>query len=227
MQIGRILPLILLLSFNAVALNVGSVTTIIAADKQRVAKEIKNETEMARLVTVRVERISSPFSSATVLPFGSPDELLVAPSQLMMPAETRNLVKFYYQGKADAKERYYRITFTDESVGDRLSNRSGKNADAMTRAIISTILVVQPRKKHLDYRFNRGKITNTGNVSWRVTAMGRCLKKNAVREQCRDVFYVPPGETYTFPDVDINDTRSSVGIWDIDQFVPVNKSGAL
>lgn len=223
MKIDRLISLTLLVSFNTAALNVGNVTTIIAADKQLVAKEIINQTDMARLVTVRVDKISSPFSSGTTLPFDSADELLVAPSQLMMPAETRNLVKFYYQGKSDSVERYYRITFTDESVGESAKNSSGKNTDAMTRAIISTILVVQPRNKHLNYAFSQGKISNTGNVSWGVNAMGRCLNKNTSQQDCRDVYYVPPGKTYTFPDVDINDPHSYIGIWDIDQYVPVNK----
>ena len=105
------------------------------------------------------------------------DELLLTPTRMVMPAGTSNIVKFYYHGNADNKERYYRITFTDEGVSEEVDSGSPKR-HRMTRAVVSTILVVQPRDKKIDFVYVAGKITNKGNTSFRVNATGTCLKPN-------------------------------------------------
>ncbi|MBN1086376.1 hypothetical protein JNO12_17915 [Erwinia aphidicola] len=49
-----------ILPLAANALNIGSVTTIIPADKQLVAKQLSNETDTGRLVKIFAQRINSP-----------------------------------------------------------------------------------------------------------------------------------------------------------------------
>ncbi|MEM5525477.1 hypothetical protein [Enterobacter hormaechei] len=51
---------LLFISSSALAINVGKVTTIIPADADSTAKEIKNEADSVRIVSVRAQRISSP-----------------------------------------------------------------------------------------------------------------------------------------------------------------------
>lgn len=215
-----------ILPLAANALNVGSVTTIIPADKQLVAKQLSNETDTGRLVKIFAQRINSPYSSGEVINFDSPSELLITPTRMIMPADSKNLVKIYYQGKSDNTERYYRLTFTDEPVSDNATEQTGKQAQALTRAVISTILVVQPRNKNLDFKYQNGQISNTGNVSWRITANGPCQKKPMLdkKKDCRDAFYVPPGKTYLFPTVDVAAKESYIGIWDIGKFIYVDKN---
>ncbi|XRP69508.1 pilus assembly protein [Enterobacter hormaechei] len=169
---------LLFISSSALAINVGKVTTIISADADSTAKEIKNEADSVRIVSVRAQRISSPMDEGIVINPEKVDELLLTPTRMVMPAGTSNIVKFYYHGNADNKERYYRITFTDEGVSEEVDSGSPKNGTGMTRAVVSTILVVQPRDKKIDFVYVAGKITNKGNTSFRVNATGTCLKPN-------------------------------------------------
>lgn len=169
---------LLFVSSSALAINVGKVTTIIPANADTTAKEIKNEADSVRIVSISAQRISSPMDEGIVINPEKVDELLLTPTRMVMPAGTSNIVKFYYHGNADNKERYYRITFVDEGVSEDLDNGSQKNGKGMTRAVVSTILVVQPREKKIDFVYVAGKMTNKGNTSFRVNATGTCLKPN-------------------------------------------------
>lgn len=169
---------LLFASSSALAINVGKVTTIIPANADTTAKEIKNEADSVRIVSISAQRISSPMDEGIVINPEKVDELLLTPTRMVMPAGTSNIVKFYYHGNADNKERYYRITFIDEGVSEDLDNGSQKNGKGMTRAVVSTILVVQPRDKKIDFVYVAGKMTNKGNTSFRVNATGTCLKPN-------------------------------------------------
>lgn len=212
--------LLLLFGFplSSFAINVGSITTILASDKELVGKVIKNESTMGRIVTVRVDRLDSPLAQGKIIPFETGGELLLAPSQLMMPGESKNIIKFWYQGKKDAQERYYRLTFTDEPINEDNSRTDGKSAVAQARATVSTILVVQPKQKKLDYAIVNGGVMNKGNVSFRITAMGTCL---ANKKECRETFYVMPGRTYTLRQVNLKAKGTHLGLWDIDKYIPL------
>ncbi|WP_312971149.1 hypothetical protein [Acinetobacter gerneri] len=52
----------LFVSTSCLAVNVGDITSIINADKNFLAKEIENTTEVARFVGLKVYRLSSPMS---------------------------------------------------------------------------------------------------------------------------------------------------------------------
>ena len=134
---------LLFISSSALAINVGKVTTIIPADADSTAKELKNEADSVRIISISAQRISSPMDEGVVINPEQTDELLLTPTRMVMPAGTSNIVKFYYHGKADDRERYYRITFIDEGVSEDLDNGTQKNGKGMTRAVVSTILVVQ------------------------------------------------------------------------------------
>ena len=58
---------LLFISSSALAINVGKVTTIIPADADSTAKEIKNEADSVRIVSVRAQRISSPMDEGIVI----------------------------------------------------------------------------------------------------------------------------------------------------------------
>ncbi|WP_075180854.1 hypothetical protein [Pantoea sp. 1.19] len=221
MFIRPVIALLVIFIFPTVAnaINVGSVTTFIPSDKDLVGKEIKNESPMGRMIGVKVERIDTPLSSGVVIPFGKEDELLLSPSQLMMPGNTKNIIKFWYQGKRDAKERYYRITFTDEPISDAQTKNEKKYAEAQARAIISTILVVQPREKSIDFGVVSDGVINKGNASLRGTAIGECLHD---KKECREIFYVLPGRTYHLKQVNLRSKGAHLSLWDNERFIPVN-----
>ncbi|TCB91432.1 pilus assembly protein [Enterobacter wuhouensis] len=214
---------LLLASSSALAINVGKVTTIIPANADTTAKEIKNEADSVRIVSISAQRISSPMDEGIVINPEKVDELLLTPTRMVMPAGTSNIVKFYYHGNADNKERYYRITFIDEGVSEDLDNGSQKNGKGMTRAVVSTILVVQPRDKKIDFVYVAGKMTNKGNTSFRVNATGTCLKPNpeSPTTPCTKNFYLMPGTSRAIDDINVTDNHFHLGIWDQKQFIPV------
>lgn len=215
--------LLLFVSSSALAINVGKVTTIIPANADTTAKEIKNEADSVRIVSISAQRISSPMDEGIVINPEKVDELLLTPTRMVMPAGTSNIVKFYYHGNADNKERYYRITFVDEGVSEDLDNGSQKNGKGMTRAVVSTILVVQPREKKIDFVYVAGKMTNKGNTSFRVNATGTCLKPNpeSPSTPCTKNFYLMPGTSRAIDDINVTDNHFHLGIWDQKQFIPV------
>ena len=214
---------LLFASSSALAINVGKVTTIIPANADTTAKEIKNEAESVRIVSISAQRISSPMDEGIVINPEKVDELLLTPTRMVMPAGTSNIVKFYYHGNADNKERYYRITFVDEGVSEELDNAAQKNGKGMTRAVVSTILVVQPRDKKVDFLYVAGKITNKGNTSFRVNATGTCLKPNpdSPTTPCTKNFYLMPNTSRAIEDINVTDNHFHLGIWDLKQFIPV------
>jgi len=214
---------LLFVSSSALAINVGKVTTIIPANADTTAKEIKNEADSVRIVSISAQRISSPMDEGIVINPEKVDELLLTPTRMVMPAGTSNIVKFYYHGNADNKERYYRITFVDEGVSEDLDNGSQKNGKGMTRAVVSTILVVQPREKKIDFVYVAGKMTNKGNTSFRVNATGSCLKPNpeSPSTPCTKNFYLMPGTSRAIDDINVTDNHFHLGIWDQKQFIPV------
>lgn len=214
---------LLFVSSSALAINVGKITTIIPADADSTSKELKNEADSVRIVSISAQRISSPMDEGVVINPEKVDELLLTPTRMVMPAGTSNIVKFYYHGNADNKERYYRITFVDEGVSEELDNAAQKNGKGMTRAVVSTILVVQPRDKKVDFVYVAGKITNKGNTSFRVNATGTCLKPNpdSPTTPCTKNFYLMPNTSRAIEDIDVTDNHFHLGIWDLKQFIPV------
>lgn len=112
-------PLFLSLLFTVTpsshAINVGDVTSIMGPDASTLAKEIINTTDTARYVSVSVERISSPMAGGTVIPMANRSELLSTPASLILPGNAKENFRFY-KGPQDNRERYYRISRTDEPV---------------------------------------------------------------------------------------------------------------
>ena len=93
----------------------------------------------------------------------------------------------------------------------------------MTREVVSTILVVQPRDKKIDFVYVAGKITNKGNTAFRVNATGTCLKPNpeSPTTPCTKNFYLMPDTSRAIEDINVTDNHFHLGIWDLKQFIPV------
>ncbi|MDU3890150.1 MAG: hypothetical protein E7G91_12820, partial [Serratia liquefaciens] len=124
--------LLLSLSQPVFALDVGEISSFMHSDSARLSKEIKNTTDSGRLVNIKIERISSPLESGTVLPMGSKDEMLLSPASLILPANASDVIRFYYKGPSDNQERYYRIVWFDQALSDVGKNSAKRNAVATT-----------------------------------------------------------------------------------------------
>lgn len=204
----------------ALALDVGDITSFIHSNSTTLSKEIKNTTNDGRLVNVKVEKLSSPLEGGIVIPMEKKDELLLTPASLLLPAQNSDVVRFFYQGSNDDKERYYRIVWFDQALSDAQNGSSNKSAVATASARIGTILVVAPRKVNFDYHYANGKITNTGNATLRVIAYGPCLKKDDGKE-CKENYYLMPGKSRTFSRVNAEDKKGRVAMWQAEKFVSV------
>ncbi|HIF9173746.1 TPA: hypothetical protein ACX6PS_002430 [Photobacterium damselae] len=211
--------LCLVLSFQSYAVNVGSITSFIDSKSDTVVKEIANESKEARLILVKVIEIDEPTNKGTVIN-NNPKNLLLSPSKVILPADTKEKIKFFYNGPKDDKERYYRIIWTDSNISNKSDkSTSKKKAFATTTAVISTILVVTPRKEEFKYSLSNNVLINQGNSSYHVVAYGQCIKDK--KEKCKEDYYDLPGTKRTFKNIDLNDKQSFIGIWHEKNFITV------
>lgn len=210
-------------AFSAHAVHVGEVTTMIHSDKDMIAKEIKNTTESARLITINVSRLSSPMDDGKIIPTENKDELLFTPANLILTGHGVDQVRFFYHGPKDNKERYYRIRWTDQAVSEDEGKTAKKAGTATTSAVINTILVVAPRKEKFDYEYKDGIVYNRGNVAFRVLGFGTCLNKKdiAKKDNCRERYYVMPGRGIKLMAINHKDSKAHIGIWHGERYITV------
>lgn len=204
----------------ALALDVGDISSFMFSGNSSLSKEIKNTTDSGRLITVQLERITSPVEGGKTIPMETQDELLLTPASLLLPAMAGDSVQFFYKGPADDKERYYRIVWFDQALSDARGSGGERSAVATASARIGTILVVAPRRVNFRYQFAGDTLTNTGNATLHIIAYGPCLKA-ADGRQCKENYYLMPGKSRRFTRVNIADPKGRVALWQGEQFVPV------
>ena len=204
----------------ALALDVGDISSFMNSDASVLSKEIKNTTESGRLINIHVERLSSPLEGGSVIPMDTQDEVLLTPASLLLPAKSRDVIRFFYKGPADNKERYYRIVWFDQALSDAQRDSARRSAVATASARIGTILVVAPRKADYRYQYANGTLVNTGNATLRILAYGPCLKP-ADGKECKENYYLMPGKERRFTRVNVADKKGRVALWQGEQFVPV------
>lgn len=218
----HLLPLALLFSgiSPAQALDVGDISSFMNSDSSTLSKTIKNSTDSGRLINIRLERLSSPLDDGQVISMDKPDELLLTPASLLLPAQASEVIRFFYKGPADEKERYYRIVWFDQALSDAQRDNANRSAVATASARIGTILVVAPRQANYHFQYANGSLTNTGNATLRILAYGPCLKA-ANGKECKENYYLMPGKSRRFTRVDTADNKGRVALWQGDKFIPV------
>ncbi|QDI10758.1 putative fimbrial protein TcfA [Klebsiella electrica] len=204
----------------ALALDVGDISSFMNSDASVLSKEIKNTTDSGRLINIHVERLSSPLEGGSVIPMDRQDEVLLTPASLLLPAKSSDVIRFFYKGPADNKERYYRIVWFDQALSDAQRDSARRSAVATASARIGTILVVAPRKANYRYQYANGTLVNTGNATLRILAYGPCLKPSDGKE-CKENYYLMPGKERRFTRVNAADKKGRVALWQGEQFVPV------
>ena len=218
----HILAISLLLSTMtpALALDVGDISSFMNSESSTLSKEIKNTTDSGRLINIHMERLSSPLDGGKVIPMDKQDEILLTPASLLLPAKASDVIRFFYKGPADDKERYYRTVWFDQALSDAQRNGSTRSAVATASARIGTILVVAPRKANFRYQYANGTLVNTGNATLRILAYGPCLKP-ADGKECKENYFLMPGKERRFTRVNVADKKGRVALWQGEQFVPV------
>ncbi|HDR2399103.1 TPA: hypothetical protein QCH98_004425, partial [Enterobacter bugandensis] len=182
--------------------------------------EIKNTTDSGRLVNISIEKLDSPLEGGKVIPMEKKDEILLTPSSILMPAKSSEVIRFFYKGPEDDKERYYRIVWFDQALSNVQNNGSKRSAVATASARIGTILVVAPRKIKYNQKFDNGVMTNTGNATLRIIAYGPCLNASEGKE-CKENYYLMPGKSRKFTHVDTTQDKGRVALWQGETFVPI------
>ena len=204
----------------AQALDVGDISSFMNSGSSTLSKEIKNTTDSGRLINIHMERLSSPLDGGKVIPMDKQDEILLTPASLLLPAKASDVIRFFYKGPADSKERYYRIVWFDQALSDAQRDSARRSAVATASARIGTILVVAPRKADYRYQYANGTLVNTGNATLRILAYGPCLKP-ADGKECKENYYLMPGKERRFTRVNVADKKGRVALWQGEQFVPV------
>lgn len=209
---------------SSFAVNVGNITEIISSNEDTLSKEIENTVDTARLVNLTIEKIDSPLDTGKLITVTDPNEILSTPANLILPGHAKDIFKIIYQGPKDNKERYYRLNWKDDPIGESGVTQSAKSASATTSATISTILVVAPRIENFNYKYTNSQVSNTGNSTFRVVASGPCLvekQKYGVDGICRERYYLMPNLAVKLQFVDVTNKKSSVGIWHKGEFIVV------
>ncbi|MGQ5716431.1 EcpB family pilus assembly chaperone [Enterobacter cloacae] len=208
------------ISISANAVDVGDITSFINSDSAVISKEIKNTTDSGRLVNISIEKLDSPLEGGKVIPMEKKDEILLTPSSILMPAKSSEVIRFFYKGPEDDKERYYRIVWFDQALSNVQNNGSKRSAVATASARIGTILVVAPRKIKYNQKFDNGVMNNTGNATLRIIAYGPCLNASEGKE-CKENYYLMPGKSRKFTHVDTTQDKGRVALWQGETFVPI------
>ncbi|NIF48659.1 hypothetical protein F3J28_12885 [Enterobacter sp. Ap-1006] len=209
---------------SANAINVGAITSIMPPEKDVIPKEVINNVNDARFVSLKIERISSPLEGGEVIAMENKKEIMATPANLILPGNGKDVFRIFYTGPKDDKERYYHMVWQDNPVAEDGSTKSKKSASATTSATISTILVVAPRKEKFAHEYRNGVVYNKGNSTFRVVAMGPCKTpqtKEEASQGCRERYYVMPSMGVKLKFVDTHNPKSSVGIWHHKDFINV------
>lgn len=216
-----IIPLLFsLIPAKSFALNVGDITSFLNSDQTTLAREISNDSDNGRWITIKIKRISSPREGGTTIPMDQPGEMLLSPASILLPAHSAEIIHFYYKGPQDDKERYYRIVWTDRSVDSEDSNTTKRHAVATTSSVIGTILVASPRQLHFNYKYENQSITNTGNATLNIVAFGPCLDTKS-KTSCKENYYLMPGQKRSFTKVNMAKKDAHLSFWIGEKFVPV------
>ena len=154
----HLLPLALLFSgiSPAQALDVGDISSFMNSDSSTLSKTIKtvptvvalsisvSNGSLHRLTTGRLSQWTSRMSCYSL------------PASLLLPAQTSEVIRFFYKGPADEKERYYRIVWFDQALSDAQRDNANRSAVATASARIGTILVVAPRQANYHFQYANG-----------------------------------------------------------------------
>ncbi|KVQ47740.1 hypothetical protein WK03_11070 [Burkholderia cepacia] len=214
------------MSLSAWSIGIGSITTEMQEKQFYVTKDVSNDSPVAKFVTVEVHQVDNPFDMKAMSK--QHKDVLVSPATLFLPPHQTRGIKLYYQGERDATERYYALSFIEQSLTSVSETKTGASVSAKQRVRLSSVLVVRPRIIRFTFEQDgNGEVRNTGNTFLHVTATGKCMEPGQKALQpCSPSQFLLPGES--------GDMRRSkdlrelygVGVWKGDdyRYFPLDKS---
>ncbi len=128
------------------------------------------------------------------------------------------MIRFFYKGPADDKERYYRIVWFDQALSDAQRDNANRSAVATCFRRIGTIGGGAPAGE-LSLSVRQRLLTNTGNATLRILAYGPCLKA-ADGKECKENYYLMPGKSRRFTRVDTADKKDGLRFGRVSSLFP-------
>lgn len=164
------------------------------SEESFISKPVENNTDSSNLYTLQAIKIDKPGVGGENVIYAKNREVIFTPLSLQISPKSTNFFKLIYIGPKDDQERYYRVVFSEVPLA---AFEEGNKAQATTfvpTVSMSTILVIRPRKQHLQYEIDekQGVIKNTGNTFFRVIIHKSC----ELNDESSTQFYMLPGEEF-------------------------------
>lgn len=144
-----------------------------------VAVEVENDGDKNSLVSASVVEIDSPLTDRYINMQGG--ELLFTPAKQVVRKNSKGKFKFSFKGERSDVERYFRATFQEVPV-DALTRKEAESMKRMgvvqSSIALGYILIVTPNKPSSTYLISRRGVTNTGNITLMVRAVGVGARSN-------------------------------------------------
>ncbi|HIF9324734.1 TPA: hypothetical protein ACX6RP_001134 [Photobacterium damselae] len=154
-----ILLFLVLNSLPVFAIDIGTLTYNLDANREFTTKIVKNNTNKVKLYTVNTYEVTEPTKDEITINKTGHDLLFNPKRFTLQPGESKN-VKFYYNGKKN-KERYFRTVFDEYEIPLLNDNR----LSAYLSISINAIMVIIPSDKRLSYNisYDNNTIINKGS----------------------------------------------------------------
>lgn len=214
-----------LISLPSYAVGLDAATLMMTQQQPFASQKMDNTDEKnAHLIQIKVVPVDSPYK-LNPIESETKHDVLWTPAQTILPPGKSNVIKIYYQGPKDNKERYYAVQWTDSVVASTKSDAK-KGATVLAKATVSTVLVVHPNKIDVTYSYDKKqhRLTNTGNTSIKTVAYGNCIKqtdKNG-HKKCQEILFLTPKKSAKYSVIDMGDKYSSLGYWLDNRFISID-----
>jgi len=188
----RVVMFIVFILFSplSLALYVESDISEFSAKDKFSSKKYVNNTKSTNIYSLSVSKILKPGKNEVEIPIED-GELLFSPKKKVLLPNEWEYFKFYFNGKKDNKERYYRIVISELSLSTFEDEEIKKSTYILPKIGLDTYLIIRPAEIKFDYFFNEKLLKNTGNTYFRVIIHNSCDDENP------SYFYLLPNEEYT------------------------------
>lgn len=189
----NVIPLICMCFFlfspQSLALYVESDVSDFSAKDGFSSKKYVNNTKNTNVYSLSVKKILKPGKDEVEIPIED-GELLFSPKKKVLLPNEWEYFKFYFNGRQDNRERYYRVIISELSLSTFEDEEIKKATYILPKIGLDTYLIIRPAEMKFDYFFNGKSLKNTGNTYFRVIIHNSCNNEGS------NYFYLLPNEEF-------------------------------
>ncbi|MEM6162361.1 hypothetical protein AAH446_17730 [Erwinia sp. P6884] len=191
---------LIVFSQPASALFIKNLNIDLQPEKKVQYEEIVNLTSGRRVYTVSMVQVSIPRRSGmeTVINDGA---LLYSPQKLVLNSGEKGGFKFFYKGKIDKKERYFRVKFIEMPIEADIIHPEKRSLLYDYRVAVEAIMIVRPGEEEFRYSYTKNEIKNTGNTYFKYMSSRGCSNSYAHSA------FIGPGESLKLEDEQAESNR--------------------